>query len=157
VIAAIGEDKTGIRLSPYSTFQGMRMNDPIPQFSYFVNALKDMGIAYLHVVESRVSGNADIESTDKVNFAIDIWGKEKPFLLAGGFRPDSARRAADEEYKDSNIAIVFGRYFISNPDLPFRLQKKIDFTPYNRDTFYKAKSEEGYTDYSFSQEFSASL
>ena len=60
-----------------------------------------------------------------------------------------------EEYKDHDVAVVFGRYFISNPDLPFRMQKDIPFTPYNRETFYKAKSPEGYIDYSFSKEFEA--
>lgn len=153
VVDAIGKDKTGIRLSPFSTFQAMKMQDPIPQFSYFIKELKKLEIAYLHLVESRISGNADVESTEKCNFAIDIWGKTSPILLAGGFRPDSARRAADEEYSDKDLAIVFGRFFISNPDLPFKVEKKIDLTPYNRETFYKAKSKDGYTDYPFSKEF----
>ena len=33
------------------------------------------------------------------------------------------------------------------------MQKGIDFTPYDRDTFYKAKSTEGYLDYPFSDEW----
>merc|ERR1712093_242740 len=62
-------------------------------------------------------------------------------------------RAVVEEYKDQDIAIVFGRYFISTPDLPFRIQKGIDLTPYDRESFYIPKSEKGYTDYPFSPEF----
>ncbi len=33
-------------------------------------------------------------------------------------------------------AIAFGRIFISNPDLPRRLQHGFPLTPYNRATFY---------------------
>lgn len=153
VVDAVGADKTGIRLSPFSTFQGMKMAEPIPQFSYLLEGLKKLNLAYVHVVESRISGNADVETTEKIDFAVDIWGKTSPVLIAGGFRPDSARRAVDEEYTEKDIAIVFGRYFISNPDLPFRIEKGVDLVKYDRDTFYKAKSTEGYIDYPFSTEF----
>jgi NADPH2 dehydrogenase len=33
------------------------------------------------------------------------------------------------------------------------LEKGIEFNPYDRDSFYIAKSEKGYTDYPFSEEF----
>jgi len=153
VVDAVGADKTGIRLSPWSPFQGMRMEDPIPQFSYLMRELKKLKLAYVHLVESRISGNADVETTEKINPFIDIWAGTSPILVAGGFKPDSARRAVNEEYKDQDILIVFGRYFISTPDLVYRLEKGIEFTSYDRDTFYKAKSEEGYTDYPFSEEW----
>lgn len=152
VVDAVGADKVGIRLSPYSSFQGMRMEDPIPQFTHLINGLKEFKLAYVHLVESRITGNADIETTDKIDFAIDAWGKTSPILIAGGFKPDSAARAV-EEYKDKDVVIVFGRYFISTPDLVFRIREGIELTPYDRDTFYNAKSEKGYLDYPFSKEF----
>lgn len=34
VVDAIGADKVGFRISPFNLFQGMRMIDPIPQFSF---------------------------------------------------------------------------------------------------------------------------
>src|SRR6202020_1361438 len=43
-------------------------------------------------------------------------------------------------------AIAFGRIFISNPDLPRRLQHGFPLTPYNRATFYGGEAA-GYTDY----------
>ncbi|KAI9840908.1 MAG: Chanoclavine-I aldehyde reductase fgaOx3 [Sclerophora amabilis] len=154
VVDAVGADRTGIRLSPYSPFQGMRMQDPIPQFSHLIRGLKEMGpLAYIHLVESRISGNANIESTDKIDFAIDIWDDVSPVLIAGGFKPDSARRAIESEYADKQIAVVFGRYFISNPDLPFRVMRDIELTEYDRDTFYTPGKPKGYIDYEFSKEF----
>ena len=43
-------------------------------------------------------------------------------------------------------AIAFGRFFISNPDLPERVRREAPFTPYNRATFYGG-GPEGYIDY----------
>lgn len=155
-VDAVGPERVGIRLSPYSSFQGMRMDDPVPQFTYVIKGLKDLKLAYLHVVESRINGNAEIEATEKIDFAVKAWDHTSPVFVAGGFTADSAKKCADEEYKDYDVVIVFGRYFISNPDLPFRVQKGIEFTPYDRDTFYKAGSTDGYTDYAFSEEFKKS-
>ena len=42
--------------------------------------------------------------------------------------------------------MAFGRIFISNPDLPRRLQRGYPLTPYDRKTFYGGE-EAGYTDY----------
>lgn len=43
--------------------KGMRMNDPKPTFAYLVSQLvkRFPSMAYLHVVEPRVHGNADRE------------------------------------------------------------------------------------------------
>jgi NADPH2 dehydrogenase len=52
VVDAIGADRTAIRLSPWNDFQGMKMDDPRPTFSYLVSALKELKLAFLHLVES---------------------------------------------------------------------------------------------------------
>ncbi|KAL9110498.1 MAG: hypothetical protein Q9227_005042 [Pyrenula ochraceoflavens] len=153
VVDAVGADRTGIRLSPWSVFQEMKMKDPVPQFSHLIKGLKALNLAYLHVVESRIAGNADVEATEKVDFAIDIWGQTSPVLVAGGFKPDSAKRAVDDEYTENDIAIVFGRLFIPNPDLPFRIKNGLELKPYERSLFYNKTEEHGYIDYPFSAEF----
>jgi len=153
VVAAVGAERTGIRLSPFSEFQGMKMADPRPQFSYFARELKKLKLSYIHVVESRIAGNADVEQTDNVNFLVDLWDNQSPVLIAGGFRPASAKTAVYEEFVGKDVAIVFGRYFISNPDLVFRLKQGIEFTPYDREKFYNKKQEDGYTSWKFSKEF----
>lgn len=145
VCEAIGADKVGIRLSPFSTFQSMKMDDPVPQFSDLVTKLSKLNLAYLHLVESRIAGNADVESSESLKFAFDIWNR--PLLVAGGFRPDTARKLVDEEYPGKDIVVMFGRYFISTPDLPFRLQNGLELNPYDRSTFYTPKSPVGYVDY----------
>jgi len=153
VVDAVGADKTGIRLSPFSEFQGMHMKEPVPQFSDVVKKLNAFGLAYIHFTESRVSGNADIETFEILDPIIALC--DGPILVAGGFKPDSAKREVDEDRKDRDVVVVFGRYFISTPDLVFRLQKGIELNPYDRDTFYNAKSEKGYLDQPFSKEWQA--
>ncbi len=129
------------------------MKDPIPQFSHLIKGLKELKLAYVHLVESRIAGNADVEATEKNDPFIDIWAGTSPILLAGGFTEDSARQDVEKQYKDYDIAVVFGRYFIANPDLVFRMKEEIPFQKYNRDTFYIPKSKEGYIDYPYSAEW----
>lgn len=153
VVDAVGAEKVGIRLSPFSPFQGMKMANPIPQFEYLVKQLKAFRLAYLHLVESRVTGNADIEATEKNDHFIQAYDNVSPMLLAGGFKPDSAEKAVDQEYKNVDMGIVFGRYFIPNPDLVFRIKNDIPLTKYDRDTFYVPKEAKGYVDWPYSDDF----
>lgn len=155
VVAAVGHERTGIRLSPFSPWQGMRMADPVPQFSYLAEQLKEIKLAYLHVIGARVGGILDVESPKgKVDFLVHIWANTSPVLLAGGYNSESAREAL-QQFADFDVAIVFGRYFISNPDLVFKIKEGIELTPYQRDTFYDVGAKAGYIDYPFSKEFLA--
>ncbi|GAB1522914.1 hypothetical protein RhiTH_006041 [Rhizoctonia solani] len=167
VVKEVGMKRTGIRFSPWARFQGMRMKNPIPTFAYLVSeiAQRYSDLAYLHFIEPVASGSsgAEDESRDRdpVNgmapanreddvqltsndFARVIW-QPRPFFSAGGFRPESAFLEA--ETKD--ICVVFGRYFISNPDLPERLRHGAPLSAYNRGTFYTPGPEaaKGYVDY----------
>ncbi|CAG7924644.1 unnamed protein product [Penicillium olsonii] len=157
VVEAIGADRTGIRLSPWSTFQGMRMSDPKPQFEYLATQMAAFKLAYVHAVESRIAGNADVEATDQLDFFFQAYGKASPVIVAGGYKADSAKQAADVKYADYDVIIAFGRPFISNPDLPFRVKEGVPLVPYNRDTFYVPKDPKGYTDFEFSAEFQNSI
>ncbi|KAK4226564.1 hypothetical protein QBC38DRAFT_480094 [Podospora fimiseda] len=156
VTEAVGPERTAIRLSPWTTFQGMRMPDPIPQFSHLVSTIQEKypNMAYLHFVQARVKGNktAEEEDDESLDFALKIW--KGPVLIAGNLDASSAKELVDEHYKErDNLVAVFGRYFISNPDLPFRVREGIPFSPYDRDTFYTPKSAVGYIDQAFSKEF----
>jgi NADPH2 dehydrogenase len=128
----------------------MKMADPLPQFTNIIQRLNSFNLSYLHLVEARISGNADVEGYDSLDPLLPHYSGK--LLIAGGFKADSAKKLL-EEHKDRDVVVVFGRYFISTPDLVFRLKKGIEFTPYNRDTFYVPKSEKGYIDYPFSKEW----
>ena len=49
----------------------MKMKDSIPQFTYMIKGLRDIGLAYLHLVESRVSGDIDGSGYEGLKFAFD--------------------------------------------------------------------------------------
>lgn len=151
VAEAIGADRVGMRLSPWSVFNNMRMKDPIPQFTNVIKSLSTLGIAYIHLVESRIAGAADTEGSDKLDFAYEHW--DRPILIAGGYNVDAAAKLLDSDHPSKDVVAMFGRYFISTPDLPFRAQRGLPLTPYDRSTFYTPMAAEGYVDYAFSKEF----
>lgn len=156
LVSAVGADKVGLRLSPWSDFQGMRMADPVSQFAHLITEVKKHKLAYLHVIEFRISGNVETEGGESNDFVFNAWDHRSPVLVAGGFKLDRAKSFIDKEHKDDEVAVVFGRYFLSNPDLPYRLKNGLELNPYNRGTFYNAESPIGYIDYPFSKEWAAS-
>ncbi|KAJ6121149.1 FMN-linked oxidoreductase [Penicillium sp. IBT 18751x] len=153
VADAIGPQRLGFRLSPWNTWQGMKMADPVPQFSYFVEQLRELKLAYLHLIESRVINNVDCEQGESNKAFLDIWGKTSPVLVAGGYKPENVKAALEKDYRDYTIAVVFGRHFLANPDLPLRIRHSLPLNPYRRETFYIPMEEKGYIDYPFSPEF----
>ncbi|QKX53782.1 uncharacterized protein TRUGW13939_00862 [Talaromyces rugulosus] len=157
VTDAIGADRTGIRFSPYGDFQGMHIDDPKPQYTYLAQQLAKFKLAYVHLVEARSQGFDIIDTPDSLDFFLDAYNKASPVLLAGGYDAKNTADAIEERHKrgQDNIVVAFGRWFISNPDLPFKIQRGIEFTPYVRDTFYLPQVETGLTDYPFSEEFVA--
>ena len=56
---AIGPERTGIRLSPYTTFLDAVDEDPVALGSYMAEQLNPLGLAYLHMVEPRVPSGAE--------------------------------------------------------------------------------------------------
>jgi NADPH2 dehydrogenase len=155
VAKEIGKERVGIRFTPFGTYQSMHPKDPIAQFGYLIEELKKIGIARLHLVEPRTDGIYDVSTNDSLDKLVDIWMPNAPgvLFLAGGFNLESAKETIDRKYPAKDVVIVFGRYFTSNPDLVYRLQKGIELTKYNRDVFYKAKSSDGYADWPFSAEY----
>ncbi|KAF3403168.1 Chanoclavine-I aldehyde reductase easA [Talaromyces pinophilus] len=153
----IGSRKVAIRLSPWSDFMGMGMDDPIPTFTYLVRQLRNLDIGFLDLIEARIRGNddADCGGDNDVSFAVHAWGKEAPVMVGGGFNSESAQKAVDKTYKGYKLAMIFGRHWTSNPDLPFRVKMNIPLVKYDRSTFYTPKSSKGYNDWAFSEELLA--
>jgi N-ethylmaleimide reductase len=146
VVEVWGTDRVGVRLSPYGVANDSGEPDPMPLYGYAIKSLDPLGLAYLHFVEPRSSGAGRAEvNHQNVPAAMvlfrPIW--RGTLITAGGFTGETADAAISAGHAD---AIAFGRIFISNPDLPRRLQLGFPLTPYNRATFYGGE-EIGYTDY----------
>ena len=113
VTGTVGEDQVGFRVSPWNPWQGMRMEDPKPTFTYFVSQAKERfpNLAYLHAIEPRVAGpeDYDCDDSDSNEFLREIWG-DKVFISAGGHTPQTAAETAST----FGGLIAFGRHYIAN-------------------------------------------
>jgi N-ethylmaleimide reductase len=146
VVDVWGADRVGVRLSPYGIANGSGEPDPMPLYTRAVEALNSFKLAYLHLLEPRSSGagRADVDWQNVPSAMVlfrPIW--KGVLMAAGGFVGDTANAAIADGHAD---VVAFGRYFISNPDLPRRLAHGFPLTPYHRPTFYGG-AEKGYTDY----------
>lgn len=146
VVEVWGADRVGLRLSPYGVANGCGEPDPMPLYTHVVQALNPLGLAYLHFIEPRSSGagRAEVNHQNVPSAMVlfrPIW--KGVLITAGGFTGETANAAIADGHAD---AIAFGRIFISNPDLPRRLQRGFPLTPYDRKTFYGGDVA-GYTDY----------
>ncbi|KAJ6513595.1 FMN-linked oxidoreductase [Mycena vitilis] len=159
VAAAVGPRKTGIRIGPWNTFQNMGMQQPIPTFEYLVRQLLERHpeLAYIHAIEPRIDSTtlrAVVPEGWSNDFIRDIWVSptgQRRFISAGGY----TRSLALEFAEDKGDIIAFGRQFISNPDLPYRLLHDIPLNDYDRKRFYGPTAvpldPKGFTDYPFAE------
>lgn len=146
VAAVWGAGRVGIRLSPFGIANDSGEDEPMPLYSYLIGELDRLGLSYLHLIEPRASGAGQREVDRKdVPSAAQLFRPmwQGVLIAAGNFRGDSANAMLAAGDAD---AIAFGRFFISNPDLPERLRTGAALTPYNRATFY-SRGSEGYIDY----------
>lgn len=163
VIAAVGADKVGVRLSPFSFFQGTATSDIISHYGYVVQNLEKKGLSYVHLVEPRsdliVSEQEKLDRLfklarergvpeDQLKDTLTLKPFRKmlaktPLISAGEFNDKNSVEPIENGEVD---AVVFGRYFISNPDLPERLKNGYPLSHYDRSTFY-VPTTKGYTDY----------
>jgi N-ethylmaleimide reductase len=144
VAAAIGKEKTGIRVSPYGVASDMPHYPQIDAtYHYLSEQLNEIGIAYMHIVDHSAMGApiVPLETKEMIrkNFRNTI-------ILSGGY--DMERAEADVESGLGDL-VAFGRPFINNPDLVDRFKNNWPLSQdLKMDLFYSA-DDNGYTDYPF--------
>ncbi|UJR82577.1 alkene reductase [Sandaracinus amylolyticus] len=132
---AIGEERVGIRLSPFSTFNDLPAHDEVEaQYTALARGLR--GLVYVHLVESANEGFAATAKAIRATY-------EGPIVLNGGYDRSRAEAAIAERRGD---LIAFGRPFIANPDLVARLERGAPLATPDPSTFYTPGAE-GYVDY----------
>ncbi|HWZ21735.1 MAG TPA: alkene reductase [Cytophagaceae bacterium] len=142
VAAAIGKDKTGIRLSPYGTASDMHYYAEVDAtYNYLSEQFNNLSIAYLHLVDHSAMGAPpvpiELKKSIRKNFKNTI-------ILCGGY--DKEKAEADIESGLGDL-IAFGRPFINNPDMVEKLKNNWPLSQkLDMDLFYTA-DEKGYTDY----------
>jgi N-ethylmaleimide reductase len=146
VIAEIGADRVGIRLSPYGVFNEMSgdYSGIAEQYVALAAAAGGLGLAYLHLVDHSAMGAPKPEpaTVQAICQAFRAAGGIT-VILSGGY--DADRAEADLQSGAADL-IAFGRPFIGNPDLVARLQSGKELAVPDQTTFY-SPGEAGYTDY----------
>lgn len=158
VVQAVSEvfpGRTGIKLSPSNTFYGMGDSNAVALFSHAIERLNSFNLAYVHLMEPTP---ADMEAGAQISKVAETFRRKCNHVLItnGGYDRERAEKALAEGIAD---LVSFGRPFIGNPDLPFRLEHNLELNEANPRTFYGQGPEslEGYTDYPFSNQKEASI
>lgn len=134
-----GAEKVGVRLSPINQFNDIRDSQPQALFNHVAEALNPFGLAYLHVVEVGMSGDAP-QSFDFAELRNTFRGA---YMANGGYDKARADAALASGAAD---CVAFGVPFIANPDLVERFLQGAPLNEPDRDSFYGG-TEKGYTDY----------
>ena len=139
-----GTGRVAVRIGPSGRWNGMSDSDPQALFAHVAAELNRFDLAYLHIIEPRVKGNVVTEEGQAPIAAQQLRRIFRgPIMAAGGFEPEAAEAIVANGDAD---LVAFGRYFVSNPDLPKRIALGLPLNAYDRDTFYTFDAR-GYTDY----------
>lgn len=138
IAGAIGPEKVGLRISPYSTLNDMPAYDEADvhrTYAYLSGELNRLGIAYIHV-----SDNPSIPQ--KTHQAIRS-AFSRTLIYCNGL---TAQTAEEKLQNGSADLVAFGRSFLSNPDFIRRVERNAPLNEVNYRTLY-TPGERGYTDY----------
>ncbi len=132
--------RVGVRLTPENSFNSMSDSKPLEHFSYFIQQLNPLNLAYLHILEG------DMMTRQKnINYRElrDLY--EGVYIANNGY--DRERAETSLENGDCDM-VAFGMPFLSNPDLPYRYQHNLSLNEADQNTLYGG-DKTGYTDYPF--------
>ena len=140
VISAWDGDHVGIRLSPSYYKYGMYDPEAVALFEYVIERLNEYKLLYLHLTEPYfpIPG----EHSHLLPKVAEHFRKfYKGTLLSCG----NHTRESAMDYLDKGLAdmIVFGKPFISNPDLVNKLRDGVPLQPWDESTFYEG-GRQGY-------------
>ena len=141
VADAIGPERTAMRISPYGVANEMSIFDGIEdQYEQLVTELDQLNLVYVHVVDHSSMGAPEVPDSMKSKIRKAFYGA---VIVSGGFDKAKAEEALLEDKGD---LVAFGKPFISNPDLVYRLENNLPLNGWDTNTFYSG-GEKGYTDY----------
>lgn len=146
VIATVGAERVGIRLSPYGVFNDMSgtYEGIAEQYTALAKALGKLRLAYVHLVDHSSMGAPKPDETVVGLICRDFRAAGGgAVILSGGY--DRDRAEADLE-KGAADLVAYGRPFLANPDLVERLTNNQPLNSADQATFY-TPGRSGYTDY----------
>lgn len=143
VIAAIGADKVGVRLSPNGAFNDMPAYPEMAEtYHYIAGELNKLGVVYIHLLDHSAMGSTPLPKEVLEDIRREYKGT---LILCGNYDKDSAEETLQTGTAD---LIAFGKPFLANPDLVERYKTNATLNTPDMDTLY-TPGERGYTDYPF--------
>ena len=138
VSAEVGADRVSVRISPLVAFNDIRDSQPVALVEHVARELDARGIGFLEIRhgDQSLPEEQAVGAAARRNF-------RGPLFLNGGFDAVSAAEAIASGRGD---VIVFGKPFISNPDLVERLRTNAPLAEVDFSTLY-TPGPKGYTDY----------
>ena len=141
VAAAVGADRTGIRLSPQHNIQGVLEEDDADAratYTAVAEGLAPLGLAFVDVLQAEPTGEL-VQHLRRTAGA--------PLIVNTGFGVETTRAEAQSLVADGWAdAVAVGRPVIANPDLVARWEQDAELNPPRPELFYGSTAE-GYTDY----------
>ncbi|MFI6818350.1 alkene reductase [Nonomuraea sp. NPDC050328] len=137
---AVGPARTGLRISPGITYNGMDESDTAVLYRELAAALSGFGLAYLHVSEQ---GTRDITRMLRAGWPGTLILNPHPHTPGV---PSTVRDGEEALRSGLADAISFGQLWLANPDLPARIEAGGPYTAADPGTFYGG-DHRGYTDY----------
>lgn len=141
VSGAIGADRVGVRLSPFSHANGVEIDGAEELYTRAIERISPYGLAYLHMVEGETGGARTLPDPEAIARLRALFNGV--YIANNGYDRQRAIEAVETGAAD---AVAFGRLFISNPDLVERLRAGAPLNDWDQPTFYGG-GEKGYTDY----------
>lgn len=145
ICAEIGAGRTGVRLSPMTTFNDTpRDSNPQALYNYVVEQLAPLGLAYLHMIEGETGGARQPEdAATPFDYAALRSRFPGAWMVNNGYTRASGMEAVAAGKAD---LVAYGRPFISNPDLVRRLREDAPLNALQADKLYGGGAQ-GYIDY----------
>jgi N-ethylmaleimide reductase len=140
VVAEIGAQRTGIRISPVTPANDVSDSNPQPLFDHIVDHLSALKLVYIHVIEGATGGPRDVAPFDYRSLRNRFKGA---YIANNGYDLELANKVLSAHDAD---LIAFGKLFISNPDLVERFKRGAPLNDFDKATFYGGGAK-GYTDY----------
>lgn len=138
VAAAIGAERTGLRISPGNPYNDIAETDPEVVYPALVRELEPLGLGYLHIVEM-VPGLRDVTLAVRKQFS-------GTFILNPVTEGPTDHRALGLIEDGIADILAFGALFLANPDLPARLKAEGPYNTPDTASFFGG-DDKGYTDY----------
>ena len=145
IIAAIGGDKVGIKISPLHPYAGIAFNDPVATYHYLIGALNKLDFSFVEIMKR--SPAFPLLPHYPQDDEIERFGKmvEKTLIAGTGYNAESGEKEFEKGIAD---LIAFGAPFLANPDLPRRFALGAGLNAPDRATMFGGGAQ-GYIDYPF--------